>query len=56
MLLNVWYLKIDCEKRCIAKLKDFMNNTGWFSDDDIENALNFYQESFITFPKANWKK
>jgi len=27
-----------------------------FSDDDIENALNFYQESFITFPRAEIEK
>ena len=32
------------------ELKDFMNNLqDDFSDDDIENALNFYHESFITF-------
>ena len=33
------------------ELKDFMNNLqDDFSDDDIENALNFYQESFYYFP------
>ena len=39
------------------ELKDIMNNLqDDFSDDDIENALNFYQESFITFPRAEIEK
>ena len=39
------------------ELKDFMNNLqDDFSDDDIENALNFYHESFITFPRAEIEK
>ena len=38
-------------------LKDLMNKLqDDFTDDDIESALNFYQESFITFPRAEIEK
>lgn len=38
-------------------LKDRMNNLQRdFTDDDIESALNFYQESFINLPREEIKK
>ena len=38
-------------------LLDFMNGLqNDFTVDDIEGALNFYQESFVTFPRAEIEK